>query len=157
MPGRTYHPQHHPPTNLDHTLAHPWEVPLAVFQLVAGVYGAVAVFVPGMTLGPSVAALPMILTAALSVFLVASGIFILVGLYGDGDDLLADYRNERTGLVTTTAVWGVWGILVAWLAPASVLAYGLGFTFCTGGILRLLATYHDERRLRRTTEEAADE
>jgi hypothetical protein len=148
MPLRSYHAYANPPSRLDHTLAHPWEVGLAAFQILAGALGILAVLIARFTVSASFDALPKVTAVALCATLFVGGVCTLAGIYSDHEDLMVGYRRERLGLILSATAWLVYAGIVAFSFPRSAVGWGFGLILTTCGGLRLWATYREESRLR---------
>lgn len=140
---------------LDHALAHPWEVPLAVFQIFGGGIGVVASLSDQITVSPTVDNLPWFLALAMCLMLAVGGVMTLFGIFDDGDDMMRGWRLERSGLILAATGWTVYtGILLA-THPESLLGWAFGLVATVSAGLRTWATFREERRLRNAT--GADE
>jgi hypothetical protein len=133
---------------LDHMLAHPWETGIAVFQIVGGSLGVFAVFAPGFSISVSLDVMIPWLAAALCVMLTLGGVFTLLGIYDEHEDLMIGYRRERAGLILSATAWSVYFVVVAAAFPRSILGWAFGLVLATCGAFRTWATYREEWRLR---------
>lgn len=149
MPQRLYHARREPPSLLDHVLAHPLEVPLAVFQLTVGSLGVLAALSEQVSISPTIDTLPWFLGVAMCALLVVGGGLTLGGVFNDDDDnLMVGWGMERLGLVLAGTGWVVYAGVVLATHPESVPAWAFGLVLTAGYALRVWATFREERRLR---------
>jgi hypothetical protein len=149
MPLHSYTTTNRPPTNTDHLLAHPYSIPLAVWQTIAGAV-VLLTTLTGIVVSASVARLPETLIATVGVLLIAGGTMILVGLLDDDNNLLKGWRTERTGLILSATAWLTYSTTLLLSYPGSVLSWSLGFAVAAMHSIRLRATQLEERKTRRS-------
>ena len=147
MPRRIYHPRI-PPTKLDHLLAHPYEIPLAVVGLAASAGILAAETTPLFDVSASVAALHGLVAWTIGVLGIPGHVLILRGLLDDNPDLMVGWRRERYGLILAASAWLLYACGVAWVHPQAAVSYGFAAGIVTAMGVRLAATYYEERSTR---------
>ena len=147
MPRRIYHPRV-PPTNLDHLLAHPFEIPLAVVGFAASAGILAAETTPMFDVSASVAALHGLVAWTIGVLGIPGHVLILHGLLDDNPDLMVGWRRERYGLILAGSAWLLYACGVAWVHPQAAVSYGFAAGIVTAMGVRLAATYYEERSTR---------
>ena len=147
MPQRTYHGRHEPPTVVDHIHAHPFELAIAGWGILAGLVGAIAA-TTDVSVSVALKRLPDLLVLSIAALLIFGGLAIIYGLLDDSDDLVNGWRHERPGLILTATGWLSYAVVVLFTHPASVLAWSQPLVLAAALIIRYRATVHDERRIR---------
>lgn len=148
MPLHGYSTDRRPPTVADHLLAHPFELGLAAWGIIAGAAGILSAL-SDATVSPSIDRLPEWLAAIVGAMLVVGGAAIWRGLLDDSEDLMVGWRIERTGLIFSMAAWGAYGITVATMHPTSILSWSVAVLVVIMFAVRFKATRLEERRIRK--------
>jgi hypothetical protein len=151
MPLRSYHSQRNPPSFVDHTLAHPWEVLCAAFAIINGALGMVSLSFNGETFTAAADTLPSWTAGLMCIALAVGGMFVLAGIYDEHDDLMVGYVRERLGLFVSGTAWIVYAAVAGFAFPL-FLGWRFGILLAAASALRLFATYREERRLRNPIE-----
>ncbi|WP_346007304.1 hypothetical protein [Janibacter terrae] len=146
MPNRIYRGSH-PPSVLDHMLAHPWELLIALLSVALGA-SSLAATVAGSRTSPSVDRLPDPLVVALAIMLIVGGAWTARGLFDNSTDLMVGYAHERFGLVLIGTAWSIYAVTVFVAFPGSVNSWALGAALGIGSALRLAATERELRKMR---------
>lgn len=146
MPRRIYHASD-PPTFRDHLYSHPWEICVSIFAVIAGLTGMLAPFLGGR-ISPSISELPWPLVVTFCGLLVGGGSLILSGLFNDSEDLMVGWVRERTGLILMASGWAVYFAVVLYFHPGSIISWGWGICFTSSCLIRLRATFLEERSVR---------
>jgi hypothetical protein len=154
MPTHVYRGHRKPPTAFDHLLAHCWEIPLSVWAMVGGGMSIYAAFTTGTSVSRSYDQLPMIFAALAGALLVLGGGGIVHGLFSNGEDLRIGFTRERMGLALAGAGWAIYGVCIYSLDDGAFLSWSLCFTIFTSCVLRIVATYIQERLHRAQITEA---
>ena len=147
MPRRIYHPRV-PPTKLDHLLAHPYELSLAVAGLTAALLILAGEIVAAITVSPSVDAMHGLVAWGIGLLGVPGHALIIAGLLDDDDDLMNGWRRERTGLVLAAFAWAIYTLAIFAANPGSIVTWGFGLSLIVAHCLRLRATQREERETR---------
>ena len=147
MPHRRYHPRT-PPTAMDHWLAHPYELSLAVTGLTASLFILAGEIVPAITVSPSVDAMHGLVAWGIGLLGVPGHALIIAGLLDNDEDLMNGWRHERTGLVLSTFAWAIYTLAILATFPGSIVTWGFGVALIAAHCLRLRATQREERETR---------
>lgn len=150
MPLHGYSTDRRPPTNLDHMLAHPYAIAVAVWQIFAGGL-VVTALVFGFGLNTSAMRLPKAPLFALCLVLIFGGVNVIRGLLDDSNDLRKGFRIERGGLILSGAGWTAYGLSVLIGNPGAVLSWSMGVIFSAAIGLRIVAGRREESRIARET------
>lgn len=150
MPLHGYSTDRRPPTNLDHMLAHPYAIAVAVWQIFAGSL-VVTALVFEFGLNTSAMRLPKAPLVALCLVLIFGGINVIRGLLDDSNDLRKGFRVERGGLILSGAGWTAYGLAVLIGNPGAVLSWSMGVIFSVAIALRIVAGRREESRIARET------
>lgn len=149
MPTHGYRTDTHPPTFLDHLLAHCFELTISAWAMLGGVAAIFSAFNDQVSVSPSLDELPNIIAAAAGTLLLAGGGGIAHGLFDDSDDLMVGFRRERMGLVLSIGGWLSYGVCIAALSIGSALSWTLCIFMTVACGLRLVAIRRSEHRIRR--------
>lgn len=152
MPLRAYHhSSRNPPTALDHLLAHPYGIGVAVFQIVGGIAQLTTLAFPGITVSRSLDQMANGLVVILCSLLIIGGVLVILGIFDNDEDLMRGFRRERTGLILSGTAWVIFSIAIFVAFPSSVLTWAFGLVPFGGAALRVWATFLEERYLRQAT------
>lgn len=162
MPLRVYNRSaRKPPTLLDHGLAHPFEIVIAVFGCFIGLCLTIAQMLDIFGLGhhwfvvnPELEMIDDHLALAYGLALTVGSVFMLNGLLDDKDDLMIGWARERMGLLIATGGWSSIAFTIVTLQHNRVFAWGLSLSVAVGCMVRFAATRIEERRTRRAKEGA---
>lgn len=149
MPTHGYTADGHPPTVLDHLLAHCFELLICAFAMLGGTLSIFAAVSSRTTVSPSLDKLQPLLAGIVGVVLLAGGVLVWRGLFDDSDDLMTGWRYERFGLILSAAGWGSYGVTIWWNRPLAILSWGLCAFIVLASLLRIWATVRSEKRTRK--------
>ena len=148
MPNRIYRGSY-PPRPMDHALAHPYEVLLALGGLIAcAALLASEAGVP-VSISPTMQALPSTVAWLVGLSGALGNALVLLGVFDDGDDLMRGWMLERVGLVGAITSWGTYSLAVATMHPGSAISYGVTLCIALAHTVRLFATMREETSTRR--------
>lgn len=148
MPLHGYSTDRRPPSVADHLLAHPFELGLAAWGVIAGGAGVLSA-ASNATVSASIDRLPDWLAAIVGTMLVLGGVLVWRGLLDDSEDLMIGWRFERVGLVLSIAGWLAYGVTVAAINPTAVLSWSVSAFVVAMYAVRFRATRLEERRIRK--------
>jgi hypothetical protein len=147
MPLHGYTTTNRPPSNLDHLLAHPYALIIAIWQILAGGASLLSTLFD-VRISQAMSTLPESLLAAVGVLLILGGVLIIRGLLNDDDDLMVGWRMERTGLVLSATAWVAYAVTILSAFPESVLSWTSSVSLAASHIIRFAATHVEVRCVR---------
>ncbi|MDO5534105.1 MAG: hypothetical protein Q4F65_05590 [Propionibacteriaceae bacterium] len=147
MPSRIYRGKI-PPSRLDHLLAHPYEIPLAIFGFLACLGVLVAELVPPISVSPTIDGLNGVIAWLVGALGIVGNVLVVKGLLDDGPDLMPGWQDERTGLALAGASWAIYAVSVALTFPGSVVSWAIAAVVACSHATRLRATFAEEEDVR---------
>lgn len=153
MPTHVYHPLRNPPTWWDRLLVHPVDASVAALVYFMGLLAAVSVFLPEFVPSLSLEEIPLPLRVVMAIFLIAGGLFILVGLNWIGDEVSWGWAIERFGWLLAAGGLLTYGMSVLSSYPGSAFSWGLPLFLAGGSLLRFISIIKIERNTRQVIAE----
>lgn len=133
---------------MDHWLAHPYELSIAVVGLTASLLILAGEIIAAITVSPAVDAMHGLVTWGIGLLGVPGHALIIAGLLDNDDDLMNGWRKERTGLVLSAFAWTIYTLAILAANPGSIVTWGFGLALIVAHGLRLRATQREERETR---------
>lgn len=152
MPTHVYRPLRNPPNWVDRLLVHPMDTTAATIFVFVGVVAGVSVLFD-FSPSKSMEALPFILVLVCAGFLVAGGIFILIGLNWWGDEVSWGWAIERFGWLLGAGGMLTYGSAVWAAFPGSIFSWSIVIFLGLGSVLRFWSIVMIEKTTRQTIRE----